>query len=291
MLYHDPAAKTHNRLGFTLSMAIALHVAVILGLGFALQLPKAPASKRIDITLSQFKTDKNIYDADFVAQTNQEASGTESSKKELTTDHQAAISSAVINDTQVQQLTPRQRQASQQVQIVSTQSESDREALSPKQKRTLEQQLVSGRDDLYQRQLEIASLQAKLDQTRQEYARLPKVRRLSSVATKAAVDAEYLYHWQQRIEAIGNEHYPQQARTKGLYGDLQMVVSIHADGTLEEAKVVKSSGHKLLDDAALRIVRLASPYAPFPPEIRKDADMLEIVRTWRFSKNQFSQLQ
>ncbi len=291
MLYHDPAAKTHNRLGFTLSMAVALHIAVILGMGFVLDPPKAPASKRIDITLSQFKTDKTVHDADYVAETNQEASGTESSKKELTTDQDSVINSAVINDTRLTEMAPRRQQASQQMQLIKASADADRSTNDPDQQRALTQQLAAGQDEIYQHQQEIASLQAKLDRERQEYARLPRVRRLSSVATKAADDAKYLYDWQKRIERIGNQHYPQSARSGELYGDLQMVVTIRANGSLDSARVIKSSGQKILDDAALRIVRLASPYAPFPPAIKKEADVLEIVRTWRFSKNRFSQLQ
>ena len=47
-------------------------------------------------------------------------------------------------------------------------------------------------------------------------------------------------------------------------------------------RLTRSSGHALLDDAAIRIVRLAAPYAPFPKEIREETDILEITRTWQF---------
>ena len=80
----------------------------------------------------------------------------------------------------------------------------------------------------------------------------------------------------------GNLNYPDEARRRKLYGNLILQVSLKADGTIEEIKVRKSSGHKLLDDAAIRIVRLAAPYAPFPEEIRKETDVLDIVRTWQF---------
>ena len=201
MLHHDPAAKTHDRIGFTLSMAIALHAAVILGVGFALQVPTAPPAKRMDITLSNYKTDKEILDADYVAQTNQEASGSESVKKELSTTELAEVNSANINKIQPQVQLPSQQAKKQALQVVTTQSQSDKTAaqIQLDTKKDNEQDL-KGEQEQLQRQIEIASLQAKLDKEQQVFARLPRVRRTTSVATKAAKDAEYLFHWQRRIE-------------------------------------------------------------------------------------------
>ena len=96
MLHHDPAAKTHDRIGFTITLAVALHAAVILGVGFVLNLPTSPTTTRMDITLSNHNSDKPILDADFVAQTNQEASGSQSKKKELTTTELAPINSSEV---------------------------------------------------------------------------------------------------------------------------------------------------------------------------------------------------
>ena len=289
MLQHDPAAKTHDRIGFTLSMAIALHVAVVLGVGFALQVPKAPSSTRMDITLSHYQADRDILDADFVAQTNQEASGTENRKVELKTTEQALINSSEIKPIQNEQQAIRQQQKSQSLQLLSSAGESKvtHADNQPDQRQEQLEEIQAEREQL-QRQLEIASLQAKLDQEQQVYARLPKVRRASSVATKAAADAEYLYKWQRRIETIGNQYYPEEARSQQLYGDVQVLVSIKSDGYLQDVKILKSSGARVLDDAALRIVRLASPFQPFPAEMKQDTDILEIVRTWEFRKDHFS---
>ena len=59
-------------------------------------------------------------------------------------------------------------------------------------------------------------------------------------------------------------------------------MAVKADGSVQTIRVVHSSGHKILDDAAIRIVRLAAPFSPFPPEIRKQVDILDITRTWQF---------
>lgn len=290
MLYHDPAAKTHDRLGFILTMAVALHVAVILGVGFALVVPKAPIATRLDITLSHYATDKHIDDADFLAQSNQEASGTEKEVKELSTTHIAPINTSLSQPSNTLLETPRQQQAvsdanevltSQQSQFVTQLKQSDQQDVAD---------ALDGQDERLIRQLEIASLQAKIDELQQLYARMPRVRRAASVATRAAEDAEYLYRWQQRIELIGNQHYPQQARTQQLYGDVQVLVVVNADGSLERAKILSSSGISILDEAALRIVRLASPFPEFSPELKQSTDQLEIVRTWQFRQNKFSRI-
>ncbi|MGK0500655.1 MAG: protein TonB [Oceanicoccus sp.] len=98
----------------------------------------------------------------------------------------------------------------------------------------------------------------------------------------------YLHNWRSKVEAIGNQHYPSQAKLQQLFGDLRMVVSLLPNGDVYQVKILESSGHKVLDQAALRIVHLAAPYAPFPPQMRRDVDVLEIIRTWRFHKDKLS---
>ena len=78
-----------------------------------------------------------------------------------------------------------------------------------------------------------------------------------------------------------------EARRKQLYGELRLMVAVKADGSLDEVRILKSSGFRVLDDAAIRIVQLAAPFAVFPPELRVDTDVLEIVRTWRFEQGNY----
>ena len=111
-----------------------------------------------------------------------------------------------------------------------------------------------------------------------------RVRRLDAAAPQTSEDAYYLAAWRREVERVGNLNYPQAARAQRLYGRLQLLVAIAADGSLRDARVLESSGHAELDAAALRIVRLAAPYAPLPPAMRRDTDVLEIVRTWQFVK-------
>lgn len=287
MLNHDPAARTHNRLGFMISMVLALHVAVILGVGFYLKAPKPRIANRLDITLSHYHEKTPVHDADFLAQGNQSASGTESEKKEMTSTQMADIHS--MNDQPAEPV--EQRMAKNEAtnkQYLTTRESHLQIQKTIASKDTRPSPDTSGQDAIDKRRQEIAALKAKLDAQKQAYARLPNTRRLSSVATKSADDAAYLFKWQQRIELIGNEYYPEAARKQGTFGDLQLLVHIDRNGQLIDTRILKSSGKKVLDQAALRIVKLAAPFDPLPPEVLKNAQSLEIIRTWQFKKNRFS---
>jgi protein TonB len=135
---------------------------------------------------------------------------------------------------------------------------------------------------------ELADLEAELDEQSRNYARMPRVRRLTSVATRHSADAAYLLDWRRRVEAVGNKYYPEASVRYGIYGNLRLLVAIRADGSLVDIKVLSSSGYAVLDEAAIKIVRMAAPYAPFPAELRATTDQLEIIRTWQFQENRLS---
>src|SRR5262249_5130070 len=135
---------------------------------------------------------------------------------------------------------------------------------------------------------DIASIEARISDEQQENARGPRVRRLMSVSARSSVDAYYLETWRSKVESVGNLNYPDEARRDHLYGNLVLLVAITADGQLKDVRVLDSSGQPVLDDAAVRIVKLSAPFAPFPPELRADYDVLEIIRTWQFRRNRYS---
>jgi len=89
--------------------------------------------------------------------------------------------------------------------------------------------------------------------------------------------------WRAKVERIGNLNYPEIARRDKIYGKLALTVSIRADGSVESIEVNRPSGQRILDASAIRIVKLSTPFAPFPPDIRKDTDILSITRTWIFT--------
>nr|MDA3869671.1 TonB family protein [Gammaproteobacteria bacterium] len=112
----------------------------------------------------------------------------------------------------------------------------------------------------------------------------PKVKYMNS-STKEFVPARYMREWINRVERIGNLNYPDQARRNQLSGTLILDVTINAKGELLNIDLRQSSGHKVLDDAARRIVNLAAPFSPFPDKLKQEADVLHITRSWEFINN------
>jgi len=136
--------------------------------------------------------------------------------------------------------------------------------------------------DLAARSLEMARLRGQLSQSFDEYQQRPR-RQFVGARAQEFRFARYVDDWRSKIERVGNLNYPDEARRQKLYGTLLLTVSIRRDGSVESIEVNRSSGFKLLDQAAIRIVELAAPFASFPPDIAKDTDILAITRTWSFS--------
>lgn len=246
---------------------------------------------------------------DFIAQHNQQGSGTSEDKRTPTATEEAPFS-APDPKPQTAQAAPAPPQPqpepvtatppapapiapqpevavqSGQQPVVSTPTKSKTQVSSrARQTPAAKPQPVTGSStSLLARSLETASLQAQLDMERQQFANRPRVRRLTAAATLSHEDAVYLDNWRRRIETIGNLNYPEQARREKIYGVLRLLVEILPDGSVHQVRILESSGHAILDDAAVRIVQLAAPFQPFPVEMRKHTDRLEIIRTWKFEK-------
>jgi periplasmic protein TonB len=139
--------------------------------------------------------------------------------------------------------------------------------------------------DLVQKSLEIARLEAQIRREHQAYQERPKRTFVGARASEYRF-AQYVDTWRQKIERIGNLNYPSEAKAKRIYGSLQLTVAIKANGEVESVEINRSSGHKILDDAAVRIVRLAAPFERFPENIHVDTDILHITRTWTFTHSE-----
>lgn len=137
--------------------------------------------------------------------------------------------------------------------------------------------------DLAAASIDIARLEAQIAREQEEYQKRPKRKSLGTRAQEYRF-AVYVESWRQKVEKIGNLNYPEAARAQKIYGQLQMTVFIKSDGSLEKVEIRHSSGSSVLDEAAKRIVTMGAPYAAFPDDIRKDVDILDITRTWAFTK-------
>jgi protein TonB len=272
-----------DRLGFTLMIAALVHLALILGVGFTYVKPEK-ISQTLEITLAPFKSDTKPKDADFLAQENQQGSGTLDKKAVPKT-----TEIAPYQDTKNNKVTPPPaakpvvKQEAPKT-AVATKAQAPQKTVAKRDEvKPEEAKKAAPTFDSAQLNSEIASLEAELADEQQAYAKRPKIHRLSAASTMRDKGAWYKEDWRKKIERIGNLNYPEEARRQQIYGSLRMMVSINRDGSLYEVLVLESSGQPLLDQAAQRIVRLAAPFAPFSGDLA-DIDRLEIIRTWKFAR-------
>jgi protein TonB len=276
--------KPADRLGFTMFLAAALHAALILGLGFTLAEP-SQISKTLEITLSTFKSQEKPKEADFLAQDNQQGSGTLEHKAAPKTTEQALFQDSEVKRVS-QPAAPQQptvRQEAPKAAVATRSPQQQKTPVNREEAKPTPQTRPTPVFDSAQLSSEIASLEAELAMEVQQYAKRPKIYRLNAASTMRDKGAWYKDEWRKKVERVGNLNYPDDARRQGIYGGLRLLVSINRDGTLYEVQVLESSGQRLLDQAALRIVRLAAPFAPFTGDLA-DVDRLEIIRTWRFER-------
>ena len=139
-------------------------------------------------------------------------------------------------------------------------------------------------NELMQRTLEAMRLEAQIAKDMDEYQKRPKRRFIGARAEEYRF-ARYVEDWRLKIERVGNLNYPEVARQQRLYGSLLITVSIRSDGTLENVEINRTSGNRLLDAAAVKIVEMSGPFAAFPPDIKRDTDILHITRTWTFTQS------
>lgn len=263
---------------FLVALLIAGLVHALAILGIAFEPPKLEKIKKsLAITLIPSPSREAPEKADFLAQENQFGSGT-AEKKAIPRSLPLPREGAGKQAEKVPVTSP-VREAKRRPMLVQEKSEKkiateDGDDEKPKP----EPQKFSA--DLLSQQ--IAEVSAEMSQNQETEARHPRVVYINSVNAHKYKAAAYEHAWQQKIERIGNLNYPEEARRQKLSGSLLLAVGIRADGGIDSIKVRQSSGHPALDDAAIRIVRLASPFAAFPEELKQEADVLVITRTWRF---------
>ncbi|HFC53393.1 MAG TPA: energy transducer TonB [Gammaproteobacteria bacterium] len=286
----SPSISSTDRLGLTLFLAIALHMILILGLSFDLELladPEESLLPTMEITLVHSRSEEAPEQADYLAQANQRGGGNSPEK--------ARPSSPNFNPLPI----PREGDAPLTQQEASPSRE--QKPLPPMQLMTAEQaertvpELEEKRDtatrpdrpnaaELMESSRELASLDAEIRRLQETLAKLPREKHLNA-STREYKYAAYMDAWRSKVERIGNLNYPDEAKQRKLYGRLLLDVVLNADGSVRRIDLLRSSGHKILDDAAIRIVTMAAPFAPFPENIRKDFDVLHITRTWVFESD------
>ena len=274
------AQATRDRFHFALFVAISVHAAIILGVGFSSDL-NMPTTTSIEVTISVANDQTLDEKADFLANSNQKGSGDADEPRELTTTERSEFHSNQNNKVFSQRNEQVLEQQSSDVLVSTTAETLDQTATEDL---TIQEEVVNplpdqlDRDQLIQ---EIASLEARIAADQQALSNRPRTRHLNQMSTRSAAEASYVNAWREKCERIGRINYP----PGRLEGEVLMLVSILADGTLEHVKVLRSSGHRALDQAALATVRQAAPFQPFSVEMSKQYDRLEFTRFWQFSRS------
>jgi protein TonB len=274
---------SRERFRFMIFLSACAHALLVLGVGFT-YLTDANDEATIEVTLAQYRSQIQPDDADFIAQENQTGSGSQDEATVPSSPFLSDLNDADINEVrpapeaQVLNETPEQPKLTTLTSINAEQVIAQQRN-APEQE---EKQALSEQSSSEEISLAIASLQAQLDLQQQAFARQPRKYTLSSASARKSHEASYLDSWRRRVEAVGNINYPVQARHQQVYGNVRMLIALNASGQISETRIIQSSGESLLDQAAVDIVNLAAPFEPFPEELKAEADILEIVRTFRF---------
>ena len=309
-----PTVNTVKRLSWTLIIAVLVHLAIIFSVDFkATHIPEI--STRLDVTLVTFSSEK-AGTTDSVPETEPGAAETEEPAQENQIDSAASESAQApvakpeitpapeqVKPTPVKPVVtapvtpptppvvidtparvqpkpmpkPQPKPAPKVQQKVASTAPLARPAVT--QPHTARKPVTFSRDQL---SASLAGIEADQAFSRQQPSQGPRVSRHHLATSKRDISAWYRDAWRKKVERIGNLNYPEEARRQGIYGSLRVSVLINQDGSLQHMRVLQSSGHKVLDQAALNIVRLSAPFTPFSGDLAAKYDQLEIIRTWRF---------
>jgi periplasmic protein TonB len=268
-----------ERLRATFVFSVLLHALVILGIGFTLE-DAAPLVPTLDIIQTRTETPLTPAQADFLAQANNQGGGEhEHSSRPSAPDAgllQHASDGLAPMPLRAQTPAP---QPPPQARVIASARGQDSLA-QPLQH--LEQPLNDAPEGAkkIERDIEMARLAAEIQLQSQEYAKRP-TRKFVSASTKEYAWANYLHSWVERVERVGNLNYPDEARRRRIGGVVVISVGVRRDGSVESTRIIRSSHVPMLDEAAIRIVTLAEPFAPLP-KTQESPDILHITRTWQF---------
>ena len=274
-----------NPVAITLPVATVVHIIAIAGIGFGLPDPTPTQNAPLlDITLVNTHSDKAPDKADFIAQANQKGSGTVDKKSRPS----SPLASMNPNDTDGESPIKSLESAPDiapkpDPKILTTKGKTNKFVSKLPEQDDIEDpkpvdKEVSDQSD------EIAQLMAEMSKEEEHYAKRPRIHFIDSISAKSAVEAEYIDAWAKKLERIGNINFPEAAIRLNLSGVLILNATLDRAGRVVEIAINSSSGSKILDDAAIRIVKLASPYEPLPKEVREKYDRLNITRSIIFHK-------
>lgn len=289
------ALKVRDKLSLTLPMqssilfSVACHAVLIVGLGFVVTpINFASPHNVLEVVLVNSKSQNRPTKADALAQANLDGGGNVDDARRAKSPFPNLSEQRKAADD-AKQAEARVKQMEQELKQLMTQAKSRAKVAQAELNVT-----PSGAPDpaataeLLKKAQEIERLEAEISRSYQAYQERPR-RAFVGARTMEYRFAQYVDGWRLKVERVGNINYPDEARRRNIQASLQMTVAIKSNGDVEDIQVNKSSGHRFLDRAAIRIVRLAAPFDPFPSNLKKDTDVLHITRTWMFTKEDLLQ--
>jgi len=295
-----PTVTPADRLALTLCLAALFHAVILLGVSFAKEDTVRPRYDTMEVVLVQQESKEAPEEARLLAQANLEGGGESAEQVTPTTPLPPPFP-----DTQAQIASPPPVPAQQPIAtaaptpLLAVDATDATHALPEAAKQKPKEEPAPRKEvppaetaakptpsatALLTNSFKIAALSAEIKRKLEAQAQRPK-RKFISASTKEYRYASYMEAWRAKVERVGNLNYPEEARRRQLSGSLILDVALNPDGSINQITVRQSSGHKILDDAADRIVRLAAPFAPFPDDIHRETDVLHITRTWQFLHN------
>ncbi|MDP1718553.1 MAG: TonB family protein [Burkholderiales bacterium] len=277
-----------QRMQVAVLVSLMVHAVALFGITFKMPDPSKfnNLAQPLEVVLVNTKSTTKPLKADALAQHNLDGGGNTDANRRAKSplpvtrdDKQASELSAAAK--RVEQL---ERESRQLMTQAKAKAKIESAPAQPEPQPQSEARVLPNASDLMQRSLEIARLEAQISKDWDEYQKRPR-RRFVGARTQEFRFARYIEDWRVKVERVGELNYPQAARDQKIYGTLVATVSIKADGALDKIEINRSSGHRVLDEAAQRIVRLSAPFAPFSADITKDTDILSITRTWTFTRS------
>jgi protein TonB len=277
-----------SRLNVAILASVIFHAVVLFGVTFKFPLPEnSKILAPLEVVLVNSKSASRPNKANALAQANLDGVGNTDSNRRAKTPFPVMPKHSNTADTTAATQKMEQLEQEEQRLMTAVNNDNDQSAYQTDLPfAQSEQNQAIDASDLVQRSFEIARLEAQTAQNHEAYQKRPK-RKFVGARTQEYRFARYVEDWRLKVERVGNLNYPEAARREQLYGNLQLTVGIKSDGSLESIEINRPSGKKVLDEAAIRIVNLAGQngFAPFPPDISRDTDVLHITRTWVFTRS------
>ena len=258
------------------SAAVIVHL-IFLSLQFAMPQENDSASKDIAVTLRPSL--EKIKDADFLAQDDQQGSGTFREAHRMSSDLPAQAEDLSAGEQQLQALEQIQqkRELKFEEKLLMTVLSWQKQTELSERKKAM-QELNS---QFQAKAAMVASLEAQYLKKKQNFSRQQKIKTVDGVQAKRDASAGYLDKFREKVEVYGNRYYPEQAKQQRLAGEVRLMVILNQNGGIRAIRLIESSGYSILDEAAKNSVRKGAPFGVFDAKM-KDISELRIIRTWKF---------